>query len=273
MTPERLAVSSIAWRPDEEDQALSALAGAGIRGLEIAPTTVWPDPTGVSRDDASDARLRWADRGLDVVAMQALLFRRPDLQLFGDPAARAALGAHLSKMARLAGWLQVPVMIFGSPRNRGTSGRPAEEIAPIAVDFFRSMARVASDNGTVLCVEPNPAEYGTDFVTTLASAHDLVREVDDPGFGLHIDTGAALIEGKAIESEIRSAALAARHVHLSEPHLAEFGASGREHDWIARAIRAGAYAGWRSIEMVAAPEEPSVPRIERAIDAARRLYS
>ena len=269
---DRFAVSSIAWQPGEAAEVLRTMQAEHVTGLEIAPTTIWANPTRIGMATAAAARRRWADQGFQVVAFQALLYGRPDLRIFGDATSRRRLERHLGRMARLAGWVGAPVMVFGSPRNRATDGRARAEVDEIATGFFRSVARAASDHGTSLCVEPNPPQYGTDFVTTIRAALELVATVDEPGFGIHIDTGAALLEGPSCSDDLIAAAALARHVHLSEPALVEFGTSGKDHEWIAAALRQANYAGWRSIEMTTDPSQPSAPRVRRALVAARRMY-
>jgi sugar phosphate isomerase/epimerase len=267
-----LAVSSIAWLPNEWDQAMDVLESAGVGGLEVAPTTVWPDPMSIDRPAARQFADRAAAHGLRLVAFQALLFGRPELRLFGDADARRALLEHLTGMCRLAAHLDVPVLVFGSPRNRATGGRDRAEVRAIGHDFFLAIANVAHDLGTALCIEPNPASYGTDFVTSLAEARELVLDVDHPGFGLHLDAGALVLEGPTVAPILRDSAEIARHMHMSEPSLVPFGSTGLDHGWIAATLVEGGYTGWRSLEMTADPAGDNMPRLARSIEAARAAY-
>lgn len=272
MSSERLAVSSIGWLPEESDEVMRLLHVDGVTGLEIAPTTVWPDPASVGANEIGRARARWADLGLRVVALQALLYGRPELVVFADATARRRTVDHLVRMCRLAGGLGASVLVFGSPRNRRTSGRPPAEVERIARRFFRAVGRAAADHGAVLCIEPNPADYGTDFVTSLDEARRLVDDVDHPGFGLHLDAGALALDGPGKAPDLAAVAHRARHFHISEPGLVEFGSSGLEHGWIASTMSAGGYDGWRSLEMAAAPAGGNPARIRRALAAARLVY-
>ena len=83
----RLAVSNIAWAADEQDAILAALPGMGVAGVEIAPTMIWPGWEGAAVDAARDLRGRLEGQGLAVPALQAILFARPDLHVFGDATA------------------------------------------------------------------------------------------------------------------------------------------------------------------------------------------
>ena len=55
------------------------------------------------------------DRGVSVVALQALLFGRPDLVLFESPERRSATLDYLEGVLRLASWLGAGPLVFGSP--------------------------------------------------------------------------------------------------------------------------------------------------------------
>src|SRR3990172_927424 len=114
----RLAASNIAW-PEHDDAAMARLLPSlGYEGLEIAPTRVWPVPLATTGAERVTFRRFWESRGLRVVAMQALVFGRPDLRLFGPPDSREELARHLVGMIGLAADLGAHVLVFGSPRNR-----------------------------------------------------------------------------------------------------------------------------------------------------------
>ena len=89
----RLAVSNIAWPAGADDDAARLLVAHGVAGVEVAPARVcerpWEAPAGL----VAAYRGFWEDRGLPIVALQALLFGRPELVLFGDAATRRRLSA------------------------------------------------------------------------------------------------------------------------------------------------------------------------------------
>lgn len=273
MAEPRLAISSIAWRPEETDEVLALLAELHVTGLEVAPTTVWPDPLSVQPEDIEVALDRWRRYGLKVVALQALLFGHPELLIFGSESVRRQTLAHLAGMSALASRLGAEVLIFGAPANRRTQNRPRSQVEAISRRFFQAAGRVAADAGVVLCIEPNPPAYGTDFATDAASAWRLVLDVDHPGFGLHLDGGALMTEPMDVRADLVAIARHARHFHISEPGLVEFGSLGSDQDWIADVLARSGYAHWRSIEMAADPGGGNPARIRRAISAAWRTYA
>src|SRR5947209_7235161 len=78
----RLAASNIAWEPRDDDAVGELLRERDVTGVEIAPTKRWEKPLEVSKSELHAYRREWEARGFEIVALQALLFGRPDLQLF-----------------------------------------------------------------------------------------------------------------------------------------------------------------------------------------------
>jgi len=270
----RLAVSSIAWAPADEDRVLDRLRAAGITGIEVAPTTLWPDPTTVDERTARG----WADRvrarGLPVVALQSLLYGHPEFPLFGAPALRQEMLDYLGRIIRLAGWLGAGPLVFGSPRNRLAGVMTPAECQRIALPFFRAAAARAEQAGTTLCIEPNPAAYGCDWIRTVAEGAALVEAVDHPGFGLHLDAAGMMLSGDTAGAIEKLPAGMPAHWHASEPHLAPLGSAspGVSHADLAAALRRRTYRGWVSLEMRRPEGEDPVGVLLSSVDRLREWY-
>jgi len=244
----RLAVSNIAWDTAEEPEILPALAAAGVTGIEIAPSKIWPDWVGATPEAAADLREELRARGFAVPALQAILFGRPDLHVFGD---HAGLVAHVSRVAALAGALGAGVMVFGSPRNRLRGDLSEMAAMRQAAPVFREIGAICADAGTCLGIEANPSQYGGDFLVTWREAAELVARVDHPGVGLHFDTACTAMAGDDPVAAIQACGGDIRHFHVSAPGLGPVGDDpvAIDHASIAAALRGHAYGGWVSIEM------------------------
>lgn len=269
----RLAVSNIAWTADEDRAVHEVLVQSGVDAIEIAPTRIWPDPGDVTRADAADAAARLAEQGLEIVSFQSLLFARPELTLFDDADLRADLVTYLRAVAEVAGAMGARRMVFGSPRSRTIpAGMTAEEAFDIAVDFFREAGDAAADEGTVLCIEPNPPAYACNFVTTGAEGAALVQAVSSPGFGLHLDIAGLTLAGDDPAAAARAAGDLVRHVHASAPQLGELEREAVDHDAFAAALEDIDYDGVVSVEMRAGEVGANAERVLRAVALARSAY-
>ena len=253
MTP--LAISNIAWRPEENELIYSILAEAGVRGIEIAPGLAFreaPDPLRPTQAEIADFRRQLAAYGLQPVSMQSLLFGASKARLFGDPTARAAFKTALRHAIALAERLEIPNVVMGSPGNRAV---PAEmdriRAAEIACALFRKLGDRAQAAGTKLALEPNPAAYGTNFLTTMDETIKFAAFVDHPAVAVNFDLGAMHMSGEIETADVfcRRGALKASHVHVSEPNLAPAPEREIEFGAIARDLIRHGYRGWFSIEM------------------------
>jgi sugar phosphate isomerase/epimerase len=207
-----------------------------------------------------------------VVSLQALLFGRPDLAIFGAQADREKTFAYLAAIIRLGSRLGAGALVFGSPRNRRIGGLSASEADELAVPFFRELGRIAASERTLLVLEPNPSDYGCDYIRTASEALELVRAVDSPGFRLHLDSGAMTLSKEPVEDAVRTAAPYLAHFQASEAELAPVGSGSVDHRRFARALREIRYAGWVSVEMRAAADD-AVGAVRKALEYAVEAYA
>ena len=268
----KLAISNIAWERHEDEAVASVMKRLGVTGVEIAPTKVWPSPLTASEADALAYRRWWEDRGIRIVAMQSLLFGRPDLVIFGDEYVRAETFEYLAGMIRLGGWLGARALVFGSPKNRQVGGLPEEEVDRIAVPFFRGLGDLAASCGTCLCIEPNPTAYACDFLTTSGDALAFVERVGNDGVGLHLDVAGMTLSGEPVDRAIARAAGAIRHFHASEAFLDAIGAGTVDHARFSAALAGVPYRNWVSIEMRGGNDGRNVARVETALASVLLQY-
>lgn len=269
-----LAISNIAWPPAEEAKIAALLPTLGVRAVEVAPTTRWPSPPDATPDELGAYRAGWESRGLSVVAAQSLLYGRDDLQLFGEPARRAATLDYLRRTIETAAALGARALVFGSPRNRRVGTLARADAERVAVGFFSAAGDVAARHGAILCLEPNPPQYGCDFLTTTAECADFLRLAAAPGLGLNLDAGALALNGEDPMAAVETARPWLRHVHVSEPYLAAVGEGpGEIHTRLASALATHGYEGWISIEMRPPNDGPALPSVVAGLERTRALYA
>lgn len=264
-----LAISNIAWDPAEDDAVGQVLRDLGVSAVEIAPTKYWPAPSIPTVEQVAEVRKRWEDRGQRIIALQSLLYGRPELSIFGDSAATARF---LIQVLEIAAGLGAGPLVFGSPRNRDRGERTIPEAIDEAVAFFRPLARRASDLGVVIGFEPNPTAYACNFATTVDEALAVVEAVDHPGFGLHLDIGILHMNGEDPAEAVRKALPRMVHAHISEPRLAAVPAGEVDHSAAASALRDAGWTGSISIEMRGDTDGNALARVDRAVRFSKEVY-
>jgi sugar phosphate isomerase/epimerase len=275
----RVAFSNLAWPADLDEAMLGGFPERGFDALEVAPTRLWADPLGQDRKEVARMRAAVEANGMRIVALQSLLFQRPELQLFGSFEAREGLIAHLTGMARLASWLGATRLVFGSPGNRRRGELSVEHADEIAVEAFRRLGASAADIGVSFCIEANPTDYQCDYLTDAVASTAFVRAVDSPGVRLHLDTACMALAGDDAAERIHAGADVLAHVHASAPKLGPVGPGGPvDHEAAAAALRAIDYDGHISVEMLppVGPDDvdPDLPSaVWRTAEYVRKTYA
>jgi D-psicose/D-tagatose/L-ribulose 3-epimerase len=249
-----MAFSNIAWAPHDDPEVLTLLRGQGIVGIEIAPTRVWPNWEGATPTAAHRYGNRLRSLGFAVPALQAVLFGRPEARLF-DREGKLAFVSHLTQVAELAGALGARVVVLGAPRHRDRGSLTMPEAFNLAVEVLHGLAETFFAHGSCLCIEPNPRRYACNFIVNASEGTELVRRVNHPGFGLHLDAAAMFLEGDDPVQLWPAAGALVRHFHVSEPDLGDFCRPQIEHRSNLNFLNSMGYTGWCSIEM----REPALP--------------
>jgi D-psicose/D-tagatose/L-ribulose 3-epimerase len=219
---------------------LPEIRSHGFHGIEV--TLIRP-----AEFKASAIRRRLEEIGLECTVCSIL--PRELSAISEDAAVRAQTKDHLSECIRatadagariLAGPLYAPVGFF-------TGTRRTSDEWQRAVDFYRSLQPILSENGVDLFIEPLN-RFETYFLNTTFDAVRLCEQVDQPNVGILWDSFHANIEEKKPPASLRSAGRHLKHVHACEN---DRGAPGSGHiDWegIFQALRAINYQGWLTIE-------------------------
>jgi sugar phosphate isomerase/epimerase len=219
----KLAISNIGWGREVDDSMYQLLSEVGIEGLEIAPSRIWDTPEDVTKDEALSLKRKLTKYGLSVVAFQSLFYNKSCSIFSGEGM------LHLMKMIDLASYFGKIALVVGSPKNRNCNDMG------MAVNFFRSLNSYAN-NRVTLCIEPNPVEYGTNFINTTREAVKFARKA---GIKINLDCGAIILNGENTRVDVKDIG----HVHLSEPYLAPL--SNFE---MFRGVMELDFDGWYSIE-------------------------
>lgn len=268
----RLAISNIAWDVAEDEDLAKLLKKFSIDAIDIAPGKYFPEPGKATQADIRNVKQWWADRGIEITGMQALLFGTVGLNVFGAKDVQDALLAHLAAVCRIASGLGATRLVFGSPKNRDRTGLTDEQALAEAVTFFRRLGDIALEQGVIICLEPNPTCYGANFMTSSAETAHVVRHVAHPAIRMQLDTGALTINGESAAAVLEDCAELIGHVHISEPNLVPIGDLDTNHASLHEALAKFIPGHVASIEMVATKDEPHLAAVERALSLVSAAY-
>lgn len=258
----KLAISNIAWAPEQDELLYTRMAEQGFSGLEIAPTRIFPQEPYTRIKEAA----QWAQRleesyGLKVCSMQSIWYGRSE-RVFGSPQERQSLLEYTFAAIDFAAAIGCGNLVFGCPRNRAVD--PAwsrEQILETAIPFFKALGDRALQMGTVVSMEANPPIYNTNYINTTPEALELCRQVASDGFRLNLDLGTMLHNGESC-GVLKGCSSYVNHVHISEPGLEPI-RPHRLHEELVQWLKDSHYEGALSIEM---KKQPTPKPLLQAMD-------
>lgn len=258
---DRFSISNIAWDRFDDSRVFALLHRYGITGIEVAPGKIWNDLLSATDQDVKRIRDFFSGEGFGVPALQAILFGRPELQVF-DRRTHQSFLAYLRHIAQIAEGLGCHILIFGAPKNRRRGELCWKDAESIAIDFFHQAGELVQAYGCTIGLEANPADYQCDFLTNTADLYDFIRKVDCKGVKLHFDTGSVLLNGNDILPVLKRAGLPI-HCHISAPRLENPVDFACDLHTPFRYLKTIGYEGTFSIEMK--KMDPELPNLERAL--------
>ena len=233
---------------------------AGYDGVEVAPFTLAPRITDVTRERRAELRAQAAGAGVEIIGLHWLLAGTQGLYLTSpDEGVRARTADYLVALADATRDLGGSLMVFGSPKQRSLlPGVSAEQAFDWATQIFRRVMPAVADAGVTICMEPlSPSE--TDFINTCADGNRLVMAVDHPNFRLHLDVKAMSSEATPITELIRRYGANLRGPGFGDVDFVP----------IFRALRESGYPGWVSVEVFDYKPDP-VTIAEQSAEYMRR---
>lgn len=266
----KLAISNIAWPADRLEDALTIMQKYGARGLEIAPGLAFykdDNPFVPADKSISDFLQLLSAYDVGPVSMQSLLYGVEGALLFGNEDEQQRFKTGLMAAIQLAERIAIPNLVMGCPRNR-IIPPDMDDAAAIAnaIGAFYELGDHARRAGVKLALEPNPAEYGTNFLNTMLQTIDFAEQVDHEAVTVNFDIGALYMTGEIEDADqlLDKAASRISHVHISQPNLEPAPKSAEQLSSIAAKIAGRNYQDWFSIEMRAV-EGAELAQVEKSL--------
>ena len=268
----RVGISNIAWDIQFDDQISKVLNQYEIDAIDIAPMKYFRNPEGTKVSEVQNLRRWWNTRGIEISGMQGLLFGLGHLNMFSNNETRIALARHLNSIFTIAETLGSQKLVFGSPKNRNRLDLTDDQVMKEAISFFGELGELARKRDLIVCLEPNPVQYGANFMVTNRETALVVRAIDHPAIRMQYDTGAAQITGETSEAEFRETADIIGHIHVSEPEMKPIGTGGTNHKHFSAMFLKSWPDRLITIEMLS-PNENAGSWVEKSIEKTLAIYS
>jgi len=268
----KISISNLAWDREEDEAVAAILNRLDVQNIDIAPGKYFNDFLRTPIDEIRKIRNWWKQRGVRIYGLQSLLNGSVGLNVFGTKEIQDKMQERLVTAIQIGAELGATRAVFGSPKNRDRTGLNDKDAAEMAVAFFGSVGQIATSEGVVVCLEPNPTQYGANFMTNSLETANIVRAVGLASIRMQFDTGAMIINDEDPEQVVRDFGALFGHIHASEPDLVPLGDSEKVHTGFANAFNISFPDSVATVEMVATKSEPHHSSIERALQFAKATY-
>jgi|TARA_B100000315_G_scaffold255873_1_gene300330 sugar phosphate isomerase/epimerase len=265
-----ISVSNIAWKKKENEEALAVLNKQNVHAIDIAPTILFNSVHNVTKEEIHSEQCKYKKHGIDIVAMQSLLFGLPEISFFDGPEARETINNHLKKIFFIARELNVKNLVFGSPKNRFITDFN-NDIENIAIKFFTQVCSLAKDYNATICLEANPKEYGCNFITNTFEAVDFIKKVNKSNFKLNFDTSTIILNNNKFQDVLDYAFPYVQHVHISSPNIQEI--DKLDHKLISELLKSFNYTKYVSLEMKPNINNNNIETLKKNLSIVAKFYS
>lgn len=215
----KIGISNIAWKKEYDLSVYQILFDYGITNIEIAPSRMNPDFNFYHPYSYQSEILNLNNFKLQSKSSQSILYGKDELSIFNQDSWDDFF-THLNHVFDFAIKFDINKIVFGSPKSRVFNCKFSfQENLNIAQLFFGKLSKLAKKYKIDIYLEPNPKIYNCDFLNTHEEVTNFINLINLSNIKLHIDTGAALIEGKSGEQFLLNHNFLESHVHLSCPFL------------------------------------------------------
>jgi D-psicose/D-tagatose/L-ribulose 3-epimerase len=176
---------------------------------------------------------------------------------------------HLTGICRVGHLLGGTKLVFGSPKNRDKGELSQDEVVSRAVSFFGELGDIAADSGVIICLEPNPTQYGANFMINAKETAFIVNSISHPAIKMQLDLGALAMNNEDLEQTLTNHSGIIGHIHISEPNLVPIGDANTDHQSAAKLLNEWFGGGTATLEMLSDGKDSGLESLERALHASR----
>src|SRR5579883_2789013 len=169
--PFRQALCNEVFQKHPFDEACKTMRRLGYDGIEIAHFTLADDPASITPAQRQEYRRVMDSEGLEFVGLHWLMVAPAGLHVTTpDTELRERSWLHIRHLIDLCGDFGGGVLVFGSPKQRSTTGGATREEAMARYrDGVASVADQAGERGVTVCMEALPLNQ-SDVLNSLEEA-------------------------------------------------------------------------------------------------------
>jgi hypothetical protein len=140
--------------------------------------------------------------------------------IFGNKFHQKNLLAQIKNKIKLAKYLGVKVIVFGSPKiKKNILNKSVPFMEKDILIFIKKIKKIVTKNKITFCIEANPKYYGGDYLTKTSTALKIVKKIHCKFIKLNLDLGTIISNKENFNNIINKNMQYIGHVQLSLPKL------------------------------------------------------
>jgi sugar phosphate isomerase/epimerase len=193
-----------------------AIKAAGFTGIEISPFTLAENADQITAGRRRELREIIRSEGLQFAGLHWLLVTPAGLHVTtADKKVRDMSWSYVRKVIDLCADLGKGILVFGSPKQRGTQGNTLAQATENLKNGLALVAPHAGERGCTILIEALPSK-DTNVINTIEQAVKMVKEINHPAIQTMFDFHNALDEKEPSEALVKKFFPSIRHIHVNE---------------------------------------------------------
>lgn len=263
----KLSISSLAWLVEESSEVCDLLLENKIHCIDTVPLHIVKSLL----EPQEDFDCTWSKRNISIVGMQSLFYEIRETKFFENEDSVNKATYYFKNVASLSEKIGVKSLVFGSPKQRCLDG--SEIQMNRAKSFFKRASEICKEHKTILCIEPNSSEYGTNFLTSTDETAEFIRSLNLENVMMNFDTGCDLMNGVNPVESFKKHRDIIGHIHLSSPRLKSITDETLDHSLLSSTIKKSGYDGFITVEMLGeSSKENRIKNLCESLDLLNRHY-
>ena len=213
----KFSFTNLAWDKKDENKVLSFLKKNKINFIEYSTYKLCGNRT--TKKELFKIKKKYSNRHIQLYSMQSLLFNVEDAYIFGKKYQQNIFVSEIIKKIKIAKVLGTKVLVFGSPSNKNKFGKSLKFCDQIMVKFLRKISKICMLNKINFCIEPNPKEYGCEYLANTSHAIKLIKKVNHPNIKLNFDLGSTIMNNENYKKILIKNIDLIGHIQISAPKL------------------------------------------------------
>jgi sugar phosphate isomerase/epimerase len=238
----KLSVSNIGWSYDNLEYVIPILKFNGINYIDVAPSLLHDKNKPINIEEVNKFYL---NNDIKFAGMQSLFFNAPNISIFDGDDNKLILDKYLENNCFLAKNFKIQNLVFGSPKNRIINDFNKFTLQK-AKNIYKELSDLAKQYSCILCLEPNPKEYGCNFITNTFEAIEFVKSINSPNLKINLDISTTILNNEDLDLIFKLGKEHIQHVHISAPYLTDI--TQLDHKNIIRILNKYQYSGYIVME-------------------------